>query len=192
MKERQDFYEFGPFRIDTVKRLLLRDQVAVPIAPRVFETLLALVRNPGRVMEKDELLKTVWSDSFVDESSIANSVSALRKILGQRPNEHTFIVTAPGRGYRFVAEVRVSEVETSKVTQQSGPIQVESHISSQASVSTSVTVSSSMLTRRAIIFVAMAIFLVAVGFTWAEPVPESPGTVSCGFALPEYQRRSGD
>ena len=125
------------------------------------------MRNPGRVMDKDELLKTVWPDSFVDESSISNSVSALRKILGERPNEHTFIVTSPGRGYRFVAEVQVSEVETSKVTaQQSGPIQVESHIRSQASVSTSVTVSSSLPTKRAIIFVATATLLVALGLTW--------------------------
>jgi Tol biopolymer transport system component/DNA-binding winged helix-turn-helix (wHTH) protein len=98
-------YEFGPFRLDATERLLLRDQQHVPLTPKAFETLLMLVEHGGHVIEKDELMKKVWPDTFVEEVNLAKNVSNLRKILGAEQSEH-YIETIPKRGYRFVAGVR--------------------------------------------------------------------------------------
>jgi DNA-binding winged helix-turn-helix (wHTH) protein len=98
-------YEFGPFRLDTVKRLLMRDGEAVPLTPKTFEVLIALVENSDRVLEKSELMTAIWPDSFVEESNLTQSVFMLRKALGESSGEHRYIVTVPGRGYRFVASV---------------------------------------------------------------------------------------
>ena len=98
-------FEFGPFSLDPGKRLLLRNGEAVPLAPKVLETLLALVENRDRVLSKDELLDQVWGDTSVEEGGLTRNVSILRKTLGEKPDDHRFIVTVPGRGYRFVATV---------------------------------------------------------------------------------------
>lgn len=104
----QTFYEFGSFRMDVRKRLLLKDGETVPLTPKAFDTLLALVRQHGGVIEKDELMKELWPDSFVEEANLTQNVSTVRKALGESPNEHRYIITVPGRGYRFVAEVKES------------------------------------------------------------------------------------
>src|SRR6266481_7621645 len=98
-------YEFGPFLLDPEQHLLFRDGVHVPLSPKAFDTLRVLVENGGRVTEKDELLKKVWPDTFVEEVNLAKNVSFLRKILGSEQSEH-YIETIPKRGYRFVAGVR--------------------------------------------------------------------------------------
>lgn len=102
-------YEFGPFRVDAQRHILLRDGRAVPLAPKVFETLLALVRSGGRVLKKNELMEAIWPDTFVEESNLAQHVFLLRKVLGEEKSEHRYIVTVPGVGYRFVAQVGVAE-----------------------------------------------------------------------------------
>ena len=99
-------YEFGPFSVDAGKRLLLRNGEPVPLAPKVLETLLALIENRERVLTKDELLKQVWGDTIVEEGGLTRNISVLRKALGEKPEDHQYIVTVPARGYRFVAEVR--------------------------------------------------------------------------------------
>ena len=78
----------------------------MPLAPKVLETLLALIENRERVLTKDELLKQVWGDTIVEEGGLTRNVSILRKTLGEKPDDHQYIVTVPARGYRFVAEVR--------------------------------------------------------------------------------------
>lgn len=100
------YYEFGPFRMDPDKQVLLRENVPVPITPRAFETLLVLVRRNGEVVSKEELLKSIWPDSFVEESNLSQNVFMLRRALGDTPEDRNYIVTLPGRGYRFAAEVR--------------------------------------------------------------------------------------
>lgn len=111
--EANQLYDFGPFRADGLRRLLLRDGQAVPLTSKAFDTLLVLIRNRDRVLDKDALLKAIWPNSFVEEANLAQNVSALRKALGELPGEHRYIATIPGRGYRFVAEVRpLSVVET--------------------------------------------------------------------------------
>src|SRR5262245_46948720 len=99
------FYEFGPFRLETNERILLRDGQHVPLTPKAFETLLALVESGGHILDKEELLKKVWPDTFVEEVSLAKKVSILRKVLGEGVGQQ-YIETIPRRGYRFVAEVR--------------------------------------------------------------------------------------
>ena len=100
------FYEFGPFAVDAGKRLLLRNGDPVPLAPKVLETLLVLIENRERVLSKDELLNQVWGDTIVEEGGLTRNISVLRKALGEKPEDHHYIVTVPARGYQFVAEVR--------------------------------------------------------------------------------------
>lgn len=100
-----EFYEFGPFRLDPVRRLLLKGTEPVSVTSKVFDTLLALLESSGEVLEKDELMERVWGDTIVEEASIAQNIFVLRKALGERANEHQYVVTVPGRGYRFVASV---------------------------------------------------------------------------------------
>lgn len=104
------FYAFDSFLVNAAKSVLLRDGRAVPLTPKAFEILLVLVRHPGRVLKKEELLELVWPDVSVDENNLPRNISALRKALGEEPTEHKYIVTVSGQGYRFVAEVR--ELET--------------------------------------------------------------------------------
>ena len=99
-------YEFGPFRLDTGERLLLRGGEPVPLTPKTFETLVALVERSGHLVEKDELMKLVWSEAYVEESNLTNNVYALRKMLGQTENGRSYIETVPKRGYRFTAAVK--------------------------------------------------------------------------------------
>ncbi len=107
----QHLYEFGPYRLDTAERLLLRDGEPVPLTPKAFETLVALVQRSGHLVEKDELMRVVWSDAFVEESNLTNNVYALRKMLGQAENGQSYIETVPKRGYRFIGRVKELPVE---------------------------------------------------------------------------------
>lgn len=102
----QGMYEFGPYRLDATRRTLSRGEEPLALTSKVFDTLLALVANHDRVLLKDELMKLVWPESFVEEVNLAQNVSALRKILGESPGENRYIATIPGKGYRFVDEVR--------------------------------------------------------------------------------------
>ncbi|MBS1790600.1 MAG: helix-turn-helix transcriptional regulator [Acidobacteria bacterium] len=99
-------YDFGNFRLDASKRLLLRDGEVVMLKSKDFDLLSVLVEHAGKVLGKDDLLKLVWPDSFVEEGNLSVHIFALRRALGETPEDHNFIVTIPGRGYSFVAEVR--------------------------------------------------------------------------------------
>lgn len=98
-------YRFGPFQLDAARRVLLHDGEPVSITPKALDILLFMVRNPGRLLTKDELLEAVWSDTAVEEGNLARNVSTLRAALGEHPTEHRYIVTEFGRGYRFVGAV---------------------------------------------------------------------------------------
>jgi eukaryotic-like serine/threonine-protein kinase len=106
-------YEFGPFRLDVAERLLLRNRAAIPLQPKAFDLLLVLVQNRGHLVEKDELLRTVWPDTIVEEVNLANNVSILRKILGGGADGEPVIETVPRRGYRFLADVKIVADERS-------------------------------------------------------------------------------
>jgi DNA-binding winged helix-turn-helix (wHTH) protein/tetratricopeptide (TPR) repeat protein len=98
-------YEFDGFRIDPVRRRLLRGGELVSLTPKAFSILLVLVENRGEVVGKEDLIQRVWPDTFVTEANLTQNVSSLRKALGERANDHRYVVTVPGRGYSFVAEV---------------------------------------------------------------------------------------
>src|SRR6266478_3535109 len=104
-------YEFGDFRLDAGKRLLWREDEPVPLTSRVFETLLYMVEHHDTVLDKERLMEAVWPDSIVEENNLTQNISTLRRVFGETPGSHRFIVTVPGRGYRFVAGVRLREAD---------------------------------------------------------------------------------
>jgi len=100
-------FQFGKFQIDAPARTLRREEAIVKLNPRAFDVLLYLVQNPGKALSRDELLKNVWPDACVDESSLAQNISLLRRALEEKPGDNCYIVTLPGRGYQFVSPVQV-------------------------------------------------------------------------------------
>ncbi len=100
------FFEFGPFRLDAAERVLWRDGQPVPLTGKAFDTLFVLVRHRGHIVGKEELLRAVWPDSFVEEGNLSFNVSLLRKALGEDAHRPQFIETVARRGYRFIADVR--------------------------------------------------------------------------------------
>lgn len=98
-------YEFDAFRIDPVRRRLLRAGEPVPLTPKAFSILMVLLENRGGVVEKEALIRRVWPDAYVTEANLTQNISSLRKALGERANDHRYVVTVPGLGYSFVAEV---------------------------------------------------------------------------------------
>src|ERR1700728_2987647 len=102
-----ELYEFGPFRVDPARETLLRSGVAVPLTPKTFQILLVLVRHGKEVVTKDDLMKTVWPDTFVEEANLSRNIFMLRKALGETAQDHRYIVTVPGRGYRLAENVHL-------------------------------------------------------------------------------------
>lgn len=101
-------YEFGRFRLITAERVLLREGELVPLTPKVFDILVTLVEHGGQVVAKDDLMKRVWPNTFVEEGNLTQNISLLRKALGESPGGVQFIETVPRRGYRFVADTSQS------------------------------------------------------------------------------------
>lgn len=109
--QKPEIYAFEDFRIDTGKRLLLRNGVALPLTPKAFDTLFYLVENRGKVIGKDDLMAAVWPDTVVEENNLNQNISTLRRTLGESRGENRYIATVPGRGYRFVADVQSASAE---------------------------------------------------------------------------------
>lgn len=109
--ENSRFFDFGPFRLDAQARVLLRDRAIVPLTPKVLDTLAVLVAHRGEMVSKEDLIRAIWPDTFVEESNLAQNVSVLRKALGDGLDCAPYIETVPKRGYRFVAHVVVPDVE---------------------------------------------------------------------------------
>jgi DNA-binding winged helix-turn-helix (wHTH) protein/tetratricopeptide (TPR) repeat protein len=105
-QEKQHVYEFGPFRVDPGQQQLFKHGMPVAMTPKAFDTLLTLVQKHGQLVSKEELLQTVWPDAFVEESTLAQNVFKLRKLLADGLAGSPCIETIPKRGYRFIAPVR--------------------------------------------------------------------------------------
>ncbi len=104
----QEIYQFDNFQVDVSQRLLARSTgEQIPLTPKVFDTLLYLVRHGGKVIGKDELMREIWTDSIVEENNLNQNISTLRRVFGEKPGEQRFIVTVAGHGYRFVPEIRL-------------------------------------------------------------------------------------
>jgi Tol biopolymer transport system component/DNA-binding winged helix-turn-helix (wHTH) protein len=105
-------YTFGPFELDLEGRLLRRDGEPIPMTGKMLDTLVVLVENRGRLVDKDELLSRVWAGSVVEEANLTQAIFTVRKILGDSPRDHRYIATVAGRGYQFVAPVTESTAST--------------------------------------------------------------------------------
>jgi Tol biopolymer transport system component/DNA-binding winged helix-turn-helix (wHTH) protein len=183
------FYDFGPYRLDPAKRLLLKDGEQVQLTPKAFDILLALVEESGRLLEKDELIKRVWPDSFVEEGNLTVNISTLRKAFGESPNQHRYIVTVPGKGYRFVADVRefldedadliIDEHERTHVV-----IEEEGQSAKQALPLTA-SVFKRLRLRWKVALYAALMFLVTVGAVWK--LISKPNGPAHAVSLPSLQ-----
>src|SRR5215471_300029 len=125
-------YTFGPFAADCRKRLLWRDGAVIPLTPKAFEILSTLIEHRGRVVDKDELLKCVWGDVAVEDATLARHISTLRRALDERPSQHLYVVTVPGRGYEFVATI--DEVDEPAVAPAIAPAIAPAALPSKAGV----------------------------------------------------------
>jgi len=103
----KELYEFGPFRVDPEKETLLREGEPVALTPKTFQILLVLIRHNEEVVTKDDLMKAVWPDTFVEEANLSRNIFMLRKALGETAQDHRYIVTVPGRGYRLAENVHL-------------------------------------------------------------------------------------
>lgn len=124
-KNLEKLYEFGPFRVDPGKEILLRAGEPVPLTPKTFQVLLVLVRHHKEVVSKDDLMKAVWPDTFVEEANLSRNIFMLRKALGDNLEDQRYIITVPGRGYRFAENVRLAPAqEISIVAAQHSKVEV--------------------------------------------------------------------
>ena len=122
----KELYEFGPFRVDPEKEILLRAGEPVPLTPKTFQILLVLVRHSQEVVTKDDLMKEVWPDTFVEEANLSRIIFMLRKALGESSKDHQYILTVPGRGYRLAESVRlVPAQEVSIVAAQHSKVEIQ-------------------------------------------------------------------
>jgi DNA-binding winged helix-turn-helix (wHTH) protein len=114
--KQEGIFRFGDdFQLDALARTLRRKDEIVTLNRRAFDVLLYLVQNPGRILSRDELLKNVWPDTFVDENNLAQSISSLRRALAERPGDNNYIVTLAGRGYQFISPVTLVAPENLSV-----------------------------------------------------------------------------
>jgi DNA-binding winged helix-turn-helix (wHTH) protein/predicted ATPase len=116
MLTQRQIFEFDDFRVDTGQFLLTKAGHSSPMTPTVFRILVFLLEHPGEVVTKEQLMKQVWPDSFVEEGNLNRNVSTLRKALGERPSDHRYIETIPKTGYRFIASVRKALYQQPSVT----------------------------------------------------------------------------
>ena len=122
----KELYEFGPFRVNPEKEILLRAGEPIQLTPKTFQILLVLVRHSNEVVTKEDLMKTVWPDTFVEEANLSRNIFMLRKALGERPQDHRYVVTVPGRGYRLAESVHlVAEDELSIIAADHSKVQVQ-------------------------------------------------------------------
>lgn len=163
------FYEFGPFRLNVRERLLERDSELVSLTPKVFETLLVLVENGGHVLAKDDLITRLWPDTFVEESSLTQNISLLRRALDGSSGSRQYIETIPKRGYRFVPEVRRLTIDTHETTTQKSistqvmiAAQIEEEVSEAPAPLSLLQKSNSWLTKYRIAAAIAAMILISV------------------------------
>ena len=117
-------YEFEDFKVDVLRRQLVRLGTALPLTSKSFDTLLFLIRHRGSTVSKSELMNAIWTDTAVEENNLTQQISALRRIFGERRDDHRFIVTVPGKGYTFVADVRADILGGAVQRRAQGPANV--------------------------------------------------------------------
>jgi TolB-like protein/DNA-binding winged helix-turn-helix (wHTH) protein len=178
----KELYEFGEFRLDPQKRTLWQGEDPVALTPKAFDTLLVLIESGGQLIAKDDLMKAVWPDSFVEESNLTQTIFMLRKALGQT-RDQGYIVTVPGRGYRFAADVKpvsrtavpVASAPTAGPAAESSP-EREERLRYKLPV---------LFGLAAVLLIAFAAYLL-----WFRPRPVSAGRTM--LAVMPFQNLTGD
>ncbi|MFZ1918904.1 MAG: winged helix-turn-helix domain-containing protein [Terriglobales bacterium] len=210
-KETGGIFQFGEgFQVDALARTLRREDDLVTLTRRSFDVLLYLVQNPGRVISRDELLKGVWPDTFVDENSLAQSISALRRALEEKPGDNSYIVTLAGRGYQFVSPVRVVPQNLSVVPNAATPANLgpSGFLFRQQTVRTSITTTEQKeqqsllasknrpLTRLVAVLAVAATFVAAVaivGGAWLWRSQRAPKlTEKDTIVIADFSNTTGD
>jgi len=183
----QESYEFDEFRLIPGEGLLLRKGEPVPLAPKAFETLLFLVRQRGHLVQKADLMDKVWGDAFVEENALSKCVWSIRNALGEDPKSAKFIQTVPKRGYRFVADVRVS-ADGGAITDMLSSSSATSSLSSSAPVERPARFRSVLISTVAI---ALVLGLSAWAFREWLPIPGNRPVVKSLTVVP-LENSSGD
>src|SRR5579863_2697844 len=181
--------EFGPFRLDPEQRLLLRAETPIPLTPKAFDLLLILVQRSGEVVVKDDLMKLLWPDTFVEESNLGQHVFQLRRALGDRSQGSSYIVTVPGRGYRFAQQVRALGEQATVVVQSHSRTRLVIEEKTLAPIN--VTASRSLNLPKRLLWGALAIVLViATAYVYRRPAPKL--TARDTIVLAEFANNTGD
>ena len=157
-------FEFGPFTLDTGQHVLRRGEDPIPLTPKTFDMLVLLVESRGRMLSKEELMRTLWPDSFVEESNLTQQISMVRRALGENASDARYVVTISGRGYRFAADV----TERDGVTGTGAPVVAETAVP--------VTVESATSTAR-------GLTLIKTGSLADQEIPDAPSRRSVKSAL---------
>jgi DNA-binding winged helix-turn-helix (wHTH) protein/Tfp pilus assembly protein PilF len=182
-RQARQSYEFGPFRLDPSERTLRRGDQPVPLQPKLFETLCALVERSGHLVEKDEMLKIVWPDAFVEEGSLTRAVSRLRQILETNDGDGTYIETIPKVGYRFVAAVRAVPHDVAEPT-------VEDRNEPEAVRSIEESAAPSRRLARVAIFVGVSLLIIAIAalaLRQARAPQSGPATEAHSLAILPFE-----
>lgn len=205
-------FEFGEFQLDAGARSLRRGKAVVSLNSRAFDVLLYFVQNPGKILTREEVLKTVWAEAFVDENTVVQSISALRRALHEKPGDNSYIVTLPGRGYQFVAPVRVVTpeivaTENGDSVPELAPSESGGHIFQRHTIQTNVVTtreekgqlsppSSQSRVARMVVASAIATTLmlsVTVGGIWYRRFHEVPKlTEKDTIVVADFDNRTGD
>ena len=189
----RQFYEFGRYRIDPDHRQLLCETKPVPLQPKAFDILLVLVQNSENVVPKDDLMKAVWPGTFVEESNLAQNVSVLRKTLGDPVGENRYIVTVPGRGYRFAEKVQV--VDEGEIATEEDKLVVQSHTRSrlvveEQQVPVKALAAKSRSLRRLVLASLFCVLVAAAGYLYMHQAPKLSETDT--IVLADFDNRTGD
>ena len=172
-------YAFEGFRLDTQRRVLSgADGQPISLTPRLFDALLYFVERPGELLAKEQLLENLWPKVVVEEHNLNKTVSELRRVLGEKPGEHKFIVTTPGRGYRFVADVAVepsrAAEEDATRSERSAALPVYASTLETATTAAAPTWSRESRRYRDVTWWSagiVAAVLLLYGFLWSSPEP---------------------
>ncbi len=193
---RKDLFEFGSFRVDPAERLLTHSGKPVALTPKAFETLVVLLENAGHALDKDELLKKLWPDTFVEEATLAKQISTLRKALGDGDNGSRYIATIPKFGYRFVADVRRAQSPAQAVAPE---IQASRNGDADARVGTAEAAASPMRlftahVQRRVALGAAAALVIAVSayLAWSRFAGSALPAKRVVLAVLPFQNLSGD
>lgn len=189
----RQFYEFGPYRIDPDHRRLTCETKPIPLQPKAFDILLVLVQNSERVVSKDDLMTAVWPGTFVEESNLAQNVSVLRKTLGDAVGQNRYIVTVPGRGYRFAEKVQIVD-DGEIATEEKDKLVVESHTRSRLVVEEQQAVKALTAKSRSLrwlVLGSLLCVLVATGaYLYTHRAPKLTETDT--IVLADFDNKTGD